>query len=158
MATIDYVDIPATATRLQSREPSEDVRPATKVLTGLPQSDKTQPHALLSPGLPMSPAKPAFNFSQVLLSSALPLPMNAPSTPRTSKDTPKLLSTRDALSIPIMTVNFRKFVSKAGPIFWLQDRLEEILMWRKGWRYTSVWMAAYVFLCEYQHPTTTLAS
>ena len=62
---------------------------------------------------------------------------------------PKLLSTKDPLSIPITTVNFRRFVAKVGPIFWLQDRIEEIVMWRKGWKYTAVWMCAYTFLCEY---------
>jgi hypothetical protein len=55
---------------------------------------------------------------------------------------------RDPLSIPITTVNFRRFVSKVGPVFWLQDRLEEILMWRRGWTVTSAWMAFYAFLCS----------
>jgi len=61
----------------------------------------------------------------------------------------KLLSTRDPLSIPITTVNFRRFVSKSGPVFWLQDRLEEVVMWRKGNRYTAVWMGVYAFLCYF---------
>ncbi|KAH7910828.1 Peroxin/Dysferlin domain-containing protein [Hygrophoropsis aurantiaca] len=61
----------------------------------------------------------------------------------------QLLSTRDPLSIPITTVNFRRFVSKVGPVFWLQDRIEEILMWKKGWKATCVWIAAYAFLCYF---------
>ena len=57
------------------------------------------------------------------------------------------MSTRDPLSIPITTVNFRRFVSKSGPVFWLQDRVEEVVMWRRGNRYTAVWMGVYAFLC-----------
>jgi hypothetical protein len=149
MATLDYVDIPAAATRLQSRERTTDLRPAIKIATGLPHPDKVSRSVYLTPTTePMSPSKLAgFNFSQVLLSSAISLPANAPSAPRASKGAPKLLSTRDPLSIPITTVNFKRFVSKAGPVFWLQDRVEEIVMWRKGWKFTSVWMAGYAFLC-----------
>ncbi|OBZ68884.1 Peroxisomal membrane protein PEX29 [Grifola frondosa] len=99
---------------------------------------------------PLSPTKAGFNISQMLLSSTLQLPANAPSTPRgAGKGSSRLLTTRDPLSIPITTVNFRRFVAKSGPLFWLQDRLEEIVMWRKGWKYTVVWMAAYAFLCYF---------
>lgn len=155
MATLDYVDIPSAATRLQSHEPSKDLQPAMKILTSLPQPEKSSSSS--SRGLPptptsqpMSPSKTGFNLSQVLLSSALPLPANLPSTPRATQGTPKLLSTKDPLSIPITTVNFRRFVGKVGPVFWLQDRLEEIVMWRRGWKYTCVWIAAYAFLCASQ--------
>jgi hypothetical protein len=48
-----------------------------------------------------------------------------------------------------MSNNFRRFVAKVGPVFWVQDRVEEILLWRKGWRVTGTWMAVYAFLCFY---------
>ncbi|KAL4251207.1 Peroxisomal Membrane Protein PEX28-32 [Abortiporus biennis] len=149
MATLDYVDIPSSATRLDSTQPSPNIRPAQKILTALPNPDKTP--SVLSPTSTQvtSPTKVGFNLQQILLSSALPIPANATSTPRAGKGAPRLLTTKDPLSIPITTVNFRRFVSKSGPIFWLQDRLEEIVMWRKGPLYTSVWMAAYGFLCYF---------
>ncbi|KAI0771430.1 hypothetical protein BC629DRAFT_1595665 [Irpex lacteus] len=148
MATFDYVEVPSAATRLHSRQRSTDLRPAVKIATALPHPEKAPRSATLTPTEPMSPSKvPSINFSQVLLSSAIPIPANAPATPRDTKGTPKLLSTKDPLSIPITTVNFKRFVSRAGPVFWLQDRLEEIVMWRRGWKYTSVWIAGYTFLC-----------
>ncbi|KAI0087896.1 integral peroxisomal membrane peroxin-domain-containing protein [Irpex rosettiformis] len=150
MATFDYVDVPTAATRLQSRERSTDLRPAMKIVTALPHPEKVSRSTTLTPTEPMSPSKtPTINFSQVLLSSAIPLPANAPATPRDTKGTLKLLSTKDPLSIPITTVNFKRFVSRAGPVFWLQDRLEEIVMWRKGWKYTTVWVTGYAFLCYF---------
>lgn len=27
--------------------------------------------------------------------------------------------------------------------------VEEIILWKKGWKYTAVWMAAYAFLCTF---------
>ncbi|KIP08579.1 hypothetical protein PHLGIDRAFT_117085 [Phlebiopsis gigantea 11061_1 CR5-6] len=149
MVAIDYVDIPQTAVRLQSSTPSatRNPRPAMKVVTSLPQSEKAPRSASGStPTQVQSPNKSGFSFQQVLLSSTLQLPANVPTAPRGAT---KLLSTRDPLSIPIMTVNFRRFVAKVGPVFWLQDRMEEIVMWRKGWKYTAVWMCAYAFLCYY---------
>ncbi|KAL1950427.1 hypothetical protein VTO73DRAFT_5551 [Trametes versicolor] len=101
---------------------------------------------------PMSPTKTGSNLTSMLLTSALQLPTNAPSTPHTygaKNGAPRLLSTRDPLSIPITTTNFRKFVAKSGPVFWLQDRIEEIILWKRGWKYTVVWMAAYAFLCYF---------
>jgi hypothetical protein len=58
-----------------------------------------------------------------------------------------LLSCRDPLSLPIITNNFKRFVARVGPVFWLQDRIEEILFWKRGWRRTASWMALYAFLC-----------
>ncbi|KAI0074131.1 hypothetical protein K474DRAFT_1665790 [Panus rudis PR-1116 ss-1] len=152
MATLQYVEIPPGATRLESAVPS-DIRPAPKILTNLPHPEKGS-GGLASPSSPqpMSPSAKTgiINIQQILLSSALPIPANVATTPRTAgKDAPRLLSTRDPLSIPITTVNFRRFVSKVGPVFWLQDRIEEIVMWRKGWQYTTVWMAVYAYLCYF---------
>ena len=101
---------------------------------------------------PLSPSKLAYSsIPSLLLASTLQIPANAPSLPesaaRTRRGGVKLVSARDPLSIPITTVNFRRFVSKSGPVFWLQDRVEEVVMWRKGNRYTAVWMGVYAFLC-----------
>ncbi|KAG7086838.1 hypothetical protein E1B28_002760 [Marasmius oreades] len=60
-----------------------------------------------------------------------------------------LLSNRDPLSIPIMSVNFKQFVERVGPVFWLQDRIEEIVFWRRGWRMTCTWLAIYAFICYF---------
>ncbi|EAU82496.2 hypothetical protein CC1G_08247 [Coprinopsis cinerea okayama7 len=48
-----------------------------------------------------------------------------------------------------MTNNFKRFVSKIGPVFWLQDRIEEIVLWKRGWKVTLTWMALYAFLCYF---------
>jgi hypothetical protein len=77
---------------------------------------------------------------QILLSSSM-------QPPQTTTTAGVLLSTRDPLSIPITTVNFRRFVAKSGAMFWVQDRVEEVVMWKKGWKVTAVWMAVYGFLC-----------
>lgn len=153
MATLDYVEVPSYATRLRSTDSHHDLRPAPKVVTTLPRPEHS-PVRSASPmpmTQPMSPTKTGSNLTSMLLTSALQLPTNAPSTPHTygaKKGAPRLLSTRDPLSIPITTTNFRKFVAKSGPVFWLQDRIEEIILWKRGWKYTVVWMAAYAFLCE----------
>ncbi|KAG8805646.1 hypothetical protein FRC17_005407 [Serendipita sp. 399] len=90
----------------------------------------------------------AGNFTNAVISAALnaPTPVT-PSDPRKTEG--RLLSTRDSLSIPITAVNFRRFVSKSGAVFWLQDRVEEIIFWRKGWKVTVSWMAAYSFICYF---------
>ena len=152
MATIDYVEIPPSATRLQSNSSAtaNGLRPAMKVVTALPHPEKAPRAVPPTPSQIQSPTKSGFNFQQALLSSTLQLPSNVPSAPRALKGTTKLLSTRDPLSIPITTVNFKRFVAKVGPVFWLQDRVEEIVMWRKGWKYTTVWMCAYTFLCKHK--------
>lgn len=149
MATMDYVEIPPYATRLASASKSVDkLRPASKILTSLPHPEKLAP---TSANRPTSPTSSAFNMlPQLLLSSSLQLPATAqaPTTNTGPRKGPApLLSARDPLSIPITTVNFRRFVSKSGPVFWFQDRVEEVVMWRRGWQVTGVWMAAYAFIC-----------
>lgn len=87
------------------------------------------------------------NLTNAVLSAALNVPSSAtPSDPR--KTAGRLLSTRDSLSIPVTTVNFRRFVSKTGPVFWFQDRVEEVIFWRKGWKVTTAWIIAYSFICK----------
>ncbi|KAG5644327.1 hypothetical protein DXG03_008685 [Asterophora parasitica] len=83
----------------------------------------------------------------MLLSSTLPPSSSGPKEKDIgSANSPLLLTTKDPLSLPTTSANFKRFVSKAGPIFWFQDRVEEVVMWRRGWRVTGVWMAAYAFL------------
>ncbi|KAI0647835.1 integral peroxisomal membrane peroxin-domain-containing protein [Trametes meyenii] len=152
MATLDYVEVPSYATRLRSDQPNHDIRPATKVVTSLPRPEHSPVRSSSTIAQPMSPTKAGSNLTSMLLTSALQLPANASSTPRNygaKKGAPRLLSTRDPLSIPITTTNFRRFVAKSGPVFWLQDRVEEILFWKRSWEYTLVWMAAYAFLCYF---------
>ncbi|KAI1794938.1 integral peroxisomal membrane peroxin-domain-containing protein [Ganoderma leucocontextum] len=149
MATMDYVDVPSYATRLRSGQ-SHDIRPAPKIVTSLPRPEHSPIAASPSTSQPMSPARATSNLTSMLLSSALQLPANAPAAPRAQgKGGPRLLSNKDTLSLPITTVNFKRFVSKSGPIFWVQDRVEEIVLWKKGGKYTLVWMAAYAFICYF---------
>ncbi|THH28224.1 hypothetical protein EUX98_g5973 [Antrodiella citrinella] len=152
MATLDYVDIPSSAILLETSEPKQ-IRLAPKIFTPLPNPDLS-PSVLLPPPPPLSanptsPSRPSLNLSQMLLSSALPVPAGTSSPRSKISSAPKLLSTKDPLSLPITTANFKKFVAKSGPVFWMQDRIEEIITWKLGWKYTSVWMAVYAFLCYF---------
>jgi hypothetical protein len=143
MSGLEYANIPQCATQIKTT----DVRTKPKLVTSIPKlsasSESTSPTAVQQP---TSPTKQPFNLPHLLLSSSLHLPNPPPSSPR---DGALLLSNREALSLQTTTVNFRRFVSKSGPVFWLQDRIEEIVMWRKGWKVTCTWMAIYVFLCMY---------
>ncbi|KAG1732390.1 integral peroxisomal membrane peroxin-domain-containing protein [Suillus paluster] len=144
MSTFDYVEIPPDVIRLQSPPGSSNpVRPFTKISTSLPSSSSS-PAPPPTTSTTFSPTK---SLSTLLLSSSFPASIPASATPR--KSSTALLSTRDPLSIPITTVNFRRFVARVGCVFWLQDRLEEVLMWRRGWKYTGVWITAYAFLCYF---------
>ena len=142
MATFEYVEVPADAVRLRP----ESLVPATKIMTSLPRASSCASSA------PLSPAKSALALvPQMLLAASPPLPAasiiaSAIATPN-PRSPHALLTTRDPLSVPIMTANFRRFVSKVGPVFWLQDRVEEIILWKKGWKRTTVWLAAYGFFC-----------
>ena len=171
MATLDYIDIPVGATRLRAisqkkAQFSNDMRPATKIMTSLPNPSpppsptlsKRRPSLLSSTTSLTSPALSL--LPQLLLSSTLP-----PSSPHsaaassslsstTQNNSDQLLSSRDPISIPTMTINFKRFVSVIGPVFWLQDRIEEIIMWKRGWKRTTVWMALYVFLCSFRYASS----
>lgn len=167
MASLDYVEIPSYATRLPSPPPSSksrspSPRPQPKVTTALPhpttplQTSPATNSVNIPPKQPTSsssatdsPTRSTFgNLPGMLLASTLQIPSHTPAGSSNPRNVTNLLSTRDPLSVPITTVNFRKFVGKVGPVFWIQDRVEEILMWRKGWKVTGMWMAAYAFLCE----------
>nr|XP_018265564.1 uncharacterized protein I303_01934 [Kwoniella dejecticola CBS 10117]OBR87722.1 hypothetical protein I303_01934 [Kwoniella dejecticola CBS 10117] len=96
------------------------------------------------------------NVSDLLLSTLLPanLPKLPPSAigPSSAKkgagiNMPRELSTqREGLSLPLVSNNFRRFMTRVGPIFWLQDRIEEVLFWRKP-IWTWAWMMLWTFIC-----------
>jgi hypothetical protein len=105
---------------------------------------------LLSSSLPPSSSHPAVagsfssNATQTTASST-----SMPQKSRKKNQSISLLSSKDPISIPILTTNFKRFVSVIGPVFWLQDRVEEIILWKRGWLRTTAWMASYVFLCSF---------
>ncbi|OCF37433.1 hypothetical protein I316_00554 [Kwoniella heveanensis BCC8398] len=96
------------------------------------------------------------NVSDLLLSSLLPpnLPKLPPSASSASvygdkrgRGAPRELSSqREGLSLPLVSNNFRRFITRVGPIFWLQDRVEEVLFWRKP-LWTWAWMMTWTFIC-----------
>ena len=145
MTGLDYVDIPACATVVP---PDVKNHSDAKVHASLPppsQSADDPPSPSSAQG--NTPTRSVFgNLPSLLLTSSLQIPTNVSN--ENPRNVSQLLSTRDPLSIPITTVNFRRFIGKIGPIFWLQDRIEEIVTWRKGWKVTVMWMIAYGFLCE----------
>lgn len=151
MASFNYIDVPSCATRLQpSHSQANDIRPAPKIRTTFPHPEPDDSSSRSSSPI-TSPAKNAvFNIlPSILLSSSMPPsgPIPNPRKAQRSQPPVPLLSAKDPLSIQITSVNFKRFVERVGPVFWLQDRVEEIIMWRCGWKLTTVWMAAYAFLC-----------
>ena len=168
MATLDYAEIPTYATRLQSADPtSHTIRTAPKILTALPSPDKLHNHSPTHTTALAPPISSPFSMIiPMLLSSSFQIPdTTLPSSPTTNSTNPvgvptnprkvlqtgetPLLSNREPLAIFTTGTNFRRFVAKSGPAFWFQDRVEEVVMWRKGWKVTGVWMAGYAFLCAF---------
>ena len=143
---MDYVSIPSYATRLDSQHTSLASRNSPKVASAPPKSDYSTVSPPSPAQQPQTPTKQPFNIPSAILGSGLSFP--SPS-PRTKRNAPDLLSTREQLSLPTTTANFRRFASKSGPVFWLQDRIEEVVMWKKGWKVTVAWMSAYAFICEF---------
>ena len=137
---MDYVDIPSVANRLSPK----DGRPIQLPLHIQTSVKPIDPSA--SPTEPATAKTMLGNLPAMLLASTAGIPTSGNLSGQ--RDSGALISTRDPLSIPITTANFRRFVSKVGPIFWLQDRIEEILMWKKGWKVTTAWMAVYAFFCQ----------
>ncbi|ORX34478.1 hypothetical protein BD324DRAFT_636086 [Kockovaella imperatae] len=117
-----------------------------------PSSSTVPPPAPRKFGIP-STSSITSNVSDMLLSSLLP--PNLPKLPgggggggggKQGPGVPRELSTRkEALSLPLISNNFRRFVTKVGPVFWLQDRIEEVLFWRKP-RWTWAWIMAWTFI------------
>jgi hypothetical protein len=149
MAALEsWLEIPPYATPLRATEQST-IAAAAAILHAKDTKDTkdTKDAAAGQSPSPKRTSSASMNLTQAVLTSALSVSSSpTPSSPR--KTAGKLLSTRDQLSIPITAVNFRRFVSRTGFVFWLQDRIEEIVMWRKGWRVTGAWMGAYAFLCK----------
>ena len=141
MPDFNYTSIPSCAS------PLEEYGVRSKRLTvSVTTPSQLQPQSESSSPVASSPTSPAKQgFTHVLLSSALQIPNLPESFPR---DGGRLLSAREPLAIQTTTVNFRRFVARSGPVFWLQDRIEEVIMWKKGWSVTCVWMAIYAFLCS----------
>lgn len=154
MESIDYIDIPPWASRIKSTpaKSKSRCRPTpSPIRTSLPHPQPDHPHP--QPTSLLSPTNAALNFLPNVLMSSVPTipPHEKPKKRKTGQ--PPLLSVKDPLSLTIMSANFRRFVSKVGPVFWLQDRVEEIALWRRGWKVTSTWIAAYAFLCgHFTHP------
>ncbi|KAF8604205.1 hypothetical protein BDV93DRAFT_544203 [Ceratobasidium sp. AG-I] len=161
-----YLAVPANATVLpthprevtktnRSESPKQGHTPSLSVgttLEAMQQKSSTQTVTSPTSISPQSPMRSAsFSIPSMLLAATTQSLPPAPSaSPReTSDGNAKLLSTRDSLSLQITTANFRRFVSRSGSIFWFQDRIEEIILWRCGWRYTIAWGCAYSFLCFY---------
>ncbi|GMK59165.1 hypothetical protein CspeluHIS016_0701800 [Cutaneotrichosporon spelunceum] len=86
------------------------------------------------------------NVSDLVLSSLLPA--NLPKLPSTHAPgrARELTSQREGLGLNVMSNNFRRFVTKVGPIFWLQDRIEEVLFWQKP-VWTWAWLLTWTFIC-----------
>lgn len=142
MRDLQYATIPECATPLQGKKTHNK----PKLVMSIPKP--TIPgEATSSPTTAQSssPTRQTLGISNLLLSSTLHLP-NSP--PISLRDGVPMLSTREPLSLQATTVNFRRFVSRSGAIFWLQDRIEEVLMWRKGGKVTLTWMAIYAFFCS----------
>lgn len=160
-----YVTVPSNAALLPSQpvealanptpgSPSRKHGPSLSLGTTMEaMQQRSSAQLVTSPtsGTPQSPMRTSsFSIPSMLLAATTQSLPPAPSSPReVSEGNGKLLSNRDSLSIQITTANFRRFVSRSGPVFWFQDRVEEIILWRRGWCYTTAWACAYTFLCIY---------
>ena len=175
MDAFAHLQVPIGATRLRSSSSEKgpdtpyQLKPAPKIIVSLPNPTppssptKFQSSLLASAASTISsPATAASSaismIPQLLLSTPLtpmaPFAQGSAFGPtalnprkRLEPHAPTLLSSKDPLSLPIMTNNFKRFVMTVGPVFWLQDRIEEVLLWKKGWMWTMIWMAGYVLLC-----------
>jgi hypothetical protein len=145
MGDLQYAAIPQCATRLPGE--TGQIKPKPKLVMSIPEpSILGESTSSPTTAQPSSPTRQTLGISNLLLSSTLHFP-NPP--PTSSCDGVPLLSSRETLSLQATTVNFRRFVSKSGAIFWLQDRIEEVVMWRKGGKVTLTWMAFYAFFCSF---------
>jgi hypothetical protein len=154
-----YADIPGCAIPITLVAVAKAAAPEPKPTASFPPAPAAAPPSRKF-SVPTT-ASLSTNVSDMLLSSLLP--PNLPKIPQTNKaggpGRPRELSTqREALSLPLVSNNFRRFVTKVelflwyntsiaadfqvGPVFWLQDRVEEVLFWRKPkwtWAYLIVW-------------------
>src|ERR1700753_2227008 len=148
---LDYVRIPDGAQLLLEDGAVEEHTIPLPPTATLPVS----PPDSLPPSAPSAPSSPNptghRSTSSFLVSQTLTQVLNLPALPAdlaTGKTNDALLTSKYPLSLPITTVNFRRFVARSGAIFWFQDRVEEIILWKRGQQYTFSFMSAYAFLCQ----------
>lgn len=84
--------------------------------------------------------------STVLASSTSnPSLTSSPITPIQNSSSTQTSNEKESLSLQTTTTNFKNFVIKSGPIFWFQDRVEEILTWKHSLQ-TTFWAALWAWL------------
>lgn len=140
---LEYVHIPSYASWIDENKNAS--QSSMKVATAPPKSEPSTVSPPSPSQVPQTPSKQPFNIPSAILASGISLPSPAPRSPRKAPD---LMSTKEPLSLPTTTNHFRRFAAKSGPIWWIQDRAEEILLWKRGWKLTAAWMSAYAFLCK----------
>lgn len=95
--------------------------------------------------------------TDMFLSSLLPSTLPSKASPGAPLPAPAmgkirvLSSQRETLALPAMTNNFRRFVARCGTIFWVEDRVEEVMYWRKP-IWTWSWMLLWGFICKHFKP------
>ena len=165
METPGTVHPPVGATRLCSGIGHNGTHPNPKVTVPVP--NPSPPASPAGSRTMSSMAPPTLSaLPQLLLSATLPSVINSTVgstvpfastlsglttySPRSKMDqTTPLLSSKDPISLPIMTNSFKRFVNVVGPVFWLQDRIEEIGLWKRGTSWTTCWMVGYTLLCMF---------
>ncbi|EGG00369.1 uncharacterized protein MELLADRAFT_111926 [Melampsora larici-populina 98AG31] len=89
-------------------------------------------------------------IASTVLASATSTTLNATSQSHPTQSSPNQASInsndKESLSLQTTTTNFKNFVSKSGPIFWFQDRVEDILTWKDALR-TTFWACLWAWLC-----------
>ncbi|ORY27745.1 integral peroxisomal membrane peroxin-domain-containing protein [Naematelia encephala] len=150
-----YIPIPSSAIPIPSPSAPSTVKTRARQPSFPPSSAQSSAPAPTSRKFTVpTTASISTNVSDLLLSSLLPpnlpkLPANAAQKGGTGSALGRVrdLSTqRETLSLPLVSNNFRRFITKVGPVFWLQDRVEEVLFWRKP-RWTIAWMLLWTFTC-----------
>jgi hypothetical protein len=131
----DYLALPDGASLLNSSPPQS---------VSLPNPPNVSAATPSSPSSRRVSGGANFNFANNVLAQVI----NLPTPPEGFSSPPSTLMTlKDSLSIPITTSNFRRFVGRSNAAFWIIDRVEEILLWRRGWKYTSSFISGYLLLC-----------
>lgn len=145
-----YIPIPSSARLIDSPTGTPTPKaPAVPISNFPPTSQNTASTSSRKFSVPTATSI-STNVSDLLLSSLLPtnLPKLSQATARNDgPGRPRELSTqREQLSLPLVSNNFRRFVTKVGPLFWVQDRIEEILFWRKP-IWTWAWIMTWTLTC-----------
>src|SRR6266478_5665619 len=134
---------PRVSTNLPNPSPPSSPTLPDTAFTASPSRERRERQRTNSTTSPLLSTFSQFLFSPALPSAGLASPSSStvptdgggqhgvsgtPTSTTTRKKTTavQLLSTKDPLSLPIMSANFKRFVTCVGPVFWIQDRLEEI--------------------------------